>query len=265
MHLICRSTLCRMLTLTLALGVYAAAGCGETTIADTTPATAPAASASPAPATQQPFQGTYHASVQGNTSVLKIEQSGQTVTCRLDDATIVGQLSGETVRGSVKDPESGVVAGNFTLTRKGEENLVLSITLRHPETGETLDVPPITYARGEPPPVNVTLDRDLVGRWRYTWTAVSDDITAATDTWLILKADGTYEYGYSKGGAGGAGGSIITDRGDASTGKWRCENRILLYQEAGSSAWQGFARYYVEGEKMMLTYDDGSKKIWYRQ
>jgi hypothetical protein len=213
---------------------------------------------------QAPFHGTFHTTYQGSESIIRIEQSGQNVAGKIDLAVLSGRVEGDSAKGEVKNPDTGEVGGTFVMKRKGQD-LEFHLTLRDPNSGQTVPLPAFTYKKGDPPAQPVKLDPGLVGRWRYTWTQTSGDFTAAVDTWLILNGDGTYEYGYSKGGAGGAAGSVVTDRGDATTGKWRAQDRLLQYQENGTGPWQTFARYYVEGDTMMLTYDDGSKKIWYRR
>ena len=109
------------------------------------------------------------------------------------------------------------------------------------------------------------LDQRLVGRWRNTQTYVSGDFTAATDTWFILNADGTYEYGHAKTGAGGMSGSMVTDRSDAETGQWRAEDKQLLLRGSSSNEWTNVARYYIDRDTLMLVYGNGNKKVWYRQ
>jgi hypothetical protein len=211
-----------------------------------------------------PFAGSFHTTYQGSQSILKLEQSGSKLSGTIDGAILAGHADANTARGDLKDPQNNQIGGTFELTRRGDE-LDLKLTLRDAESGQTLTLPTITYKSGQPPPVSVQLDPQLVGRWRYTSTYVSGDFSAASDTWLILNPDGTFEYGYGRVGAGGSSASIVTDRGDAETGKWRAEDRVLMYQGTGSAAWQPFARYYVEGNNMMLTYDNGKRQVWERQ
>lgn len=210
------------------------------------------------------FHGVFHTTVQGNTGVLRLEQSGTRVSGKLDQALLSGTVDGNTARGDLKNPENGEVGGTYFMTRKGDQ-IEFQLTLKDPSTGQTVTLPAFAFMPGEPPEPSANLDQQLVGRWRNTETYVSGDFSAATDTWLILNADGTFEYGHGKTGAGGAAGSVVSGRGDATTGKWRSQDKMLMYQETGSSGWETFARYYVEGDTMMLTYGNGNKKIWNRQ
>jgi hypothetical protein len=109
------------------------------------------------------------------------------------------------------------------------------------------------------------IDQRLVGRWLNTETYVSGDVSFATDTWFILNADGTYEYGHKKTAGGGMAGSIVGERGDAETGHWRAEDKQLLLRDPSTGNWTPVARYALDGGTMMLTYGNGNKKIWYRQ
>ena len=246
--------------------ITAAGGCdgGSSTGASMTTSSGATTTSTSAPTSAQPFSGSFHTTYQGAQSVIALEQAGSSVSGKIDQAILTGTCDGTTARGDVKDPQNDQIGGTFEITRRGDE-LDLKLTLRDPESGQTLTLPTITYKRGQLPPVSVHLDAQLVGRWRYTSTYVSGDFSAASDTWLILNPDGTFEYGYGRVGAGGSSASIVTDRGDAETGKWRIENRVLMYQDSGSTTWQPFARYYVEGNSMMLTYDNGKRQVWERQ
>ena len=248
----------------LALALLALAGCdgGSSAGANMTNSSGTSGGAS---AATLPFSGSFHTSYQGQPSAITLEQSGSSVNGTLDGANLAGNADGNTARGDVKDPQSNQVGGTFELTRRGEE-LDLRLTLRDPESGQTLTLPTITYKKGEPPPMKAELDPQLVGRWRFTSTYVSGEFSAASDTWFILSGDGTYAYGGGKVGAGDASASAVTGDGDFERGRWRAEDRILYLATGDAGApWQRLGRYYADGERMMLTYDNGNKKVWERQ
>jgi hypothetical protein len=110
------------------------------------------------------------------------------------------------------------------------------------------------------------IDPVLVGPWVKTQSYTSGDFSAASETRVTLFANGTYQYGPGRVVGGGNAGSFDTGAGGASGagGRWRTENRILYTQEAGSG-WTPYARYYVEGDSLMLTFGNGKREIWNRR
>ncbi len=105
-------------------------------------------------------------------------------------------------------------------------------------------------------------DQSLAGSWSRTDTLSSGDSSLSTKLSLLICADGSYvsTTGDQVGGGAGWGGE---NRGsDAIRGRWRTQARIL-YVNSGRG-WETYARYYVEGAKMMLTFESGQKEIWYR-
>ena len=40
---------------------------------------------------------------------------------------------------------------------------------------------------------------------------------------------------------------------------------MLYTMERGTERWVPYGRYYVEGSKLLLTFTNGSRQIWYRQ
>ena len=108
---------------------------------------------------------------------------------------------------------------------------------------------------------DLKLDPRLVGRWRHTDAYVSGNFSAAIDEWLILDADGTYEY--FKGGvaAGDCDSSLADDgHGDITTGKWSTESRILFTCPKGAGEWQQAGNYLADDGRFML-----NKVVWERQ
>ncbi|MDQ3015181.1 MAG: hypothetical protein M3R25_00425 [Bacteroidota bacterium] len=105
-----------------------------------------------------------------------------------------------------------------------------------------------------------TLDQTLVGRWRYTDSYVSGDFSFATDWFMNINSDGSLLYTDGRTAGGGSNSSIDSGDGDVHEVSWKAENKII-YLNAGQG-WQEYARYYKEGNNLMLTYGSGSKQVW---
>jgi hypothetical protein len=87
---------------------------------------------------------------------------------------------------------------------------------------------------------------------------------------MQLNPDVTYAYGDGQVTAGldNSLGSVWGDTGNSgnvSRGQWRTEGGVVYIMEGGSTQWEPYARYYVEGGSMMFTFGDGSKKLWSRR
>jgi hypothetical protein len=108
-------------------------------------------------------------------------------------------------------------------------------------------------------------DSRLIGRWKHTDAGRSGTFTYAVDTHFALNEDGTYRYGDSKAGTGDASSTAIANGGKAEVGQWRTENKILSLKPDGNPAWARVGRYAVDATHLMLTYKNGSKKIWERE
>lgn len=83
---------------------------------------------------------------------------------------------------------------------------------------------------------------------------------------LVINPDGTFVLGDGRVVGGGGAGSFDSGGGGGveATGEWRTENRIVYVRDPGGQ-WQPYARYYVEGSRMMFTFGDNSRQIWHRQ
>jgi len=107
-------------------------------------------------------------------------------------------------------------------------------------------------------------DPALVGAWSYSDTYVSGDFSATSRLSMQILPDGTYLYG--KGNVSLGGSYSGNSRGaDVTRGKWRTQGGVVYIVEDGGVQWEPYARYYVEGGSMMLTFADGKRQTWYRQ
>lgn len=109
-------------------------------------------------------------------------------------------------------------------------------------------------------------DPILIGLWRYSNSYTSGGFSMVSEKYMEIRADGTYSYGNGRVVGGGNSGSFDSGGGgDILTGKWRTENRIIYIDETGSGNWLPYSGYYVEGNSLMLKFNNGSKEIWHRQ
>jgi hypothetical protein len=106
-------------------------------------------------------------------------------------------------------------------------------------------------------------DQSLVGLWRYTDSYVSGEYSFATDYFIQLNRDGTALYTDGRTAGGGPASSIVSGQPDTHQVYWKTENKIL-YAKEENGQWGAYARYYVEGNSMMLTYNNGKKQVWER-
>ncbi len=106
------------------------------------------------------------------------------------------------------------------------------------------------------------IDPNLIGRWRYTNSYVSGEFSFATDYFMKINADGSLLYTDGRTAGGGPNSSIDSGDGDVYTVSWKAENKIIYLNDG--NGWQEYARYYQEGNNLMLTYMNGNKQVWER-
>ncbi|GIX46723.1 MAG: hypothetical protein KatS3mg131_0934 [Candidatus Tectimicrobiota bacterium] len=92
----------------------------------------------------------------------------------------------------------------------------------------------------------------------------------AMQTFLTVSADGTFSYGSARAVGGGetpwgTWGVDTGTGGDTMSGRWRTADRILYLLHPTTGQWVPAARYYVEGNQLLLYLPDGSRELWYRQ
>jgi hypothetical protein len=210
------------------------------------------------------FTGVFHTTVDGRRRVVNLTERDGHLTGMIDTASLDARVSGSTASGELKDPGTAMKLGTveLALDRDGDA-LVLNLTAVDAQGGRSLKLPPVTYTRGAPPPpVDVQLDAQLAGRWRHSWTA--DGASAAGDVWLVLHPDGRAEYGRAR-SSGSDDLSVETSGDDGFAGRWRTSDRTLHVMPEGDSHWTAFAGYAIDGQKLALRFNDGSKQVYYRQ
>ena len=90
------------------------------------------------------------------------------------------------------------------------------------------------------------------------------DIRVVDALVVTRRPDGTVQYGSSKPAAAGAAGMTTADEEGGFAGKWRTTDRTLHVKPTGRAHWTPYARYQLEGEKLLLTFNDGSRQVYHR-
>jgi hypothetical protein len=252
---------------------------------------------SPAPAgnadarTAPGFSGRYS---NADNTIEIMEQSGRLMGTIHEGASslpFTAAVTGNTARGDLKNPLDGQLLGTINLTLDGDR-LSIDMSLRNPETGEAVDAPRAVLTRSRPAPSDVQAssirgtaaggpagdtrsqspapdvsknDPRVVGRWRYTWTAASGGASMAVDEWLYIEADGTCRDGPRKSAGGDANTGFQGSDEAGPLCHWRTENKQLYSKLASATDWNVIGRYTLHENKMMITYPNGNKRIYYRQ
>ncbi len=240
-----------------------------------------------APARKAPDAATRSGTQLDGTWVGTLFEARTTLTLRVEDGALTGdvdaagypyRLSGTLrdgkVTGTLLDPKQGGELP-FELARSGAD---VTLVLFLPDnSGGTRPVTATFQPAGsrgkerdtgpKPPETGVERDPALVGRWVRTQSYTSGDFSAATESVVEIYADGTFAIGGGRVVGGGDAGSFDSGSpsGAQETGRWKTENRVVYVQDAGSGGWTPYARYYVEGNSLLVTYGDNSKEVWYRR
>ena len=105
----------------------------------------------------------------------------------------------------------------------------------------------------------------LVGLWSAQVSNAGSDGSFAVELYMEFRNDGYLVDRGSRAmasvdGAGLDGGIVAT--GDAVL--WR-SNGATIYVSADAAQWAPLARYEISGQRLLLTYYDGSRQLWYRR
>jgi hypothetical protein len=212
------------------------------------------------------FAGTFVGDLNGTPASIQLQALGSTLAGTFSAGGYAYPLSatveGSTASGRVQDPAG---AGEFTANLAGD---TLHWTMAVMVLGQ---VQPTSYTfqfqrqgagqglaaaggQGGGAAGQVMRDPALVGRWRHTDPTPG----VVTDYWLYINRDGTFRLGdMNTPDAGWISDGVLT-------GQWRSQDQHIYSMATGTSAWQLYARYYIEGNSMLLTYSDGERVIWHR-
>lgn len=215
------------------------------------------------------FDGTYHGQLNGEPALATISTRDSTVTGVLDiggySYRLEAHRAGDRAEGQLYDQ-----AGNaLPLSLQRETG---RLTVRVEASGTPLTVV-LTVASGEGAGDATTTaspgeERDpaLIGAWAKRESYTSGDFSMVDETTVQLLPDGTYRFGPGRVIGGGNAGTFDSGAGGdgGAGGRWRTADRILYMQEAGTG-WTPYGKYYVEGNKALITFGDGSRELWSRR
>ena len=244
----------------------------------------------PAPKKSSDWNGQFMTDYQGEVGELNLLALGRflggTFVSNGEQYSIGGRIDGGRATGSVTGPDyqsfpfeanasaTGIL---FTVTVPDENGVPTPVTL-------TFERPEAFAARraaaeakaakaggrgagaGASGGARAAGDARLVGAWRATEAGRSGDFTWASDNFIRFAADGSCADGGGRTYAGSGSVSGGTGAGAVTACQWSVRDRVL-YMRSGGGGWQEVAKYAVHenGDVMMWTYGDGSKRIWERQ
>lgn len=221
------------------------------------------------------LSGVYSGQFEGQPARATLSVEGGTVSGTLDVDGYVyrieGRQQGAVAKGRMIDQNGHAV--QLTLQQPANDQLTMLIEAI---PGVALASVQVHLTRGEAgsgsvagggaQAAGVELDPALVGRWVRRDSYVSGDFTLANERRVTLFPDGTYRFGPGRVIGGGDAGTFDSGTGGGGNGgRWRTQGQILYTMELGDMGWEPYARYYVEGNKVLLTFGNGSREIWHRE
>ena len=231
-----------------------------------------------AQAPRDDLTGTYALKTQRGLMVVRIEVAGGRLAGTLDvpgSRTIAlwGDALGRYARGTMS---SGVDTGEFEALAEGD-TLVLKLSQRAevvPLRLQRIDPSTAAAPPGKAPAPSPTPappgptgagDPRLVGTWVSQTMIRSGDAGMTSEQFLVFNPDGTYAYGRGRAVAGGSNWSYEGGGGATERGRWRTENGIY-YTSIQGGQWKRIGKYGLtdDGQTMMITNDQGGKKLWSR-
>jgi hypothetical protein len=220
------------------------------------------------------FAGNYSGNIQGTATTLRLEEKTGALSGLIDSGGYIynlsGKVTGSSAEGTITDPQAGGARMSFKARIEGDELTfsmevpgapAVDISFRRGGSGPSAEAASNTGSAAKD---NASRDPSLVGTWSMTTSMSSGDVGFASKEYLRITADGRFQLGSGKAVAGGGGWSMGSGDGVEITaqGQWKTQGSQVHINEGGG--WQAFARYYVEGNKLMFTFGDGSRQIWYR-
>ncbi len=183
-----------------------------------------------------------------------------------------GTVTGMQCTGTMTDP-STQESSPFKANLLGMQ-LTITINDINPLTGKEEEMQ-FVFNRGTAPPTSLAndnnlnkpannIDQSIVGLWRRTETYVSSGYSFATDYFMQFNGNGVVLVSDGRTAGGGPTSSIDSGTGDVHQGTWKTEGN-RLWMNDGASSWVNYARYYVEGNSMMLTFNNGKNEVWEKQ
>ncbi len=227
--------------------------------------------------------GTWSGSLQGQRARAELVSQQDTLSGTLDVSGYVYRIrarqQGQAAQGEMTDQEGQSVpvslqADGDRLTMRvqavpGVAAATLEIHLLRGAGRAGAEAPPAAaqadpWGGGDAVPAGPGgVDPVLIGTWSRVESYHSGDFSIANQQVITLFADGTYRFGGGRMVGGGDAGTLEGQSGGGDSGRWSAHNRLLYVFEPGIG-WQPYARYHVEGSKVMVTFGDGTREIWNR-
>lgn len=216
------------------------------------------------------LSGRFEGSSGGQALVVELRESGLQVEGTIDGLVVRGIKRGSTATGEFITPDGMIDFGDWTVTAvSGGIDIAMSIV--NLETGEPVEIPTVFCAVARSPAapqqgspaVAGSLDSRLIGAWRHTHVYGSGQFSGIVEDYLWLNEDGTYRES-GNAAAGDANNSMITGPGNAASGRWKTEDKVLYVMAAGSYEWQKWSAYVCDGERLLFKFSKNSSKIWQR-
>lgn len=225
------------------------------------------------------WTGKYYGDIQGTKSILDIAHNDNQLSGLIDAAgyrySVQGNVSGTSSNGQVVDMQTQGQLEYQASLQKG--TILFTFSSRDPYSGQTNSFQvnfskegsgtrqvggPMQGQTQQQGNQQFERDQNIVGAWIYSESYSSGQFSFASQWKMQVNPDGTFLYGDAKVAGGGPGVSGGSGEGDITRGQWRTEKGIIYTNEG--YGWQPYAKYYVEGYSMMLTFGDGSKQVWKR-
>lgn len=223
--------------------------------------------------TTQAWDGAYEGNILGITARLNGQKSNTGWTATIDANNYVINLQGSIVEmhstGTMSDPQAGTSIP-YEAILKGNQ-ILLNIEDINPNSGQ-MEKMQFTFTKSidqeekinsptsSIPATKSNHDQNLLGTWRHTESYLSGDFSFATDWFLWINADGSFQYSDGRTAGGGTDASIDSGSGDIHEAKWKTENKSIFVD--WGEGWQLYAHYYQENNNLMLTYSNGKKQVW---
>lgn len=223
-----------------------------------------------------PWDGYFTGNILGIDASITAKTTGTQWSGSVDAAgyplQLKGTVNGMQCKGTMTDP-STQESSPFNANLLG---IQLTITIHdvNPLTGKEEEMQFVFNRSNTPSPpagnensannnIAKNIDQSLIGLWRRTETYVSSGFSFATDYFMQFNANGVVLVSDGRTAGGGPSSSIDSGTGDVHEGTWKTEGN-RLWMNDGGSGWVNYARYYVEGNSMMLTFANGKSQVWER-
>jgi hypothetical protein len=204
-----------------------------------------------------------------------VSSSGE---CELRGVVLVDEEDEASVEGTVACDAGG---GEFDFSADDEDGGFVLLVTPYDESGTPrLDLATLYYAvKGEAgPPADtnaaggsttrdrsVLQDSRLVGVWSTQVMMNTPGGSMATQLLMEVRADGVLVDLGSRSIGGTPDVNVDTGLEDGGeTARWRANGDVLEVSYAGSR-WIQLARYELSGDRLLLDYYDGDRRLWHRQ